>query len=218
MDTGDVDPGADPGPAIGLTGARFGGAPRRRRTARGKAAEADTAAIPAVPVAPDDHPDAPDGPVVGLTGARFGRARRKRGPNPAPADPRPAAPPPPPPPPDVEVEEPVAGGSAFVRPYVFTRGRTLASLDLSIETLVSACSPAEPRGAPGGLTGEHLAVLDLCREPRSLAELAAHARVPLGVARVLVGDLAAAGAVAVHRAAGPDVALMRRVLGGLRKL
>jgi hypothetical protein len=120
-----------------------------------------------------------------------------------------------PPPPDAP--EPVAGGAAFVRPYVFTRGRTRSSLELSIETLVSAV----PQSAPAGLTGEHQVVLDLCREPRSVAELAARAGVPLGVARVLVGDLAAAAAVSVHRSAGeagPDLALMRRVLSGLRKL
>jgi uncharacterized membrane protein len=54
-----------------------------------------------------------------------------------------------------------------------------------------------------------------------VAELAAHVGVPLGVARVLVGDLASAGAVAVHSgpgASGPDLALMERVLSGLRKL
>jgi Protein of unknown function (DUF742) len=238
-----VDTDDDPGPAIGTTGARFGGAPRRRRTARRRAAEADRrsgpagepagpsasseadtaaipAAVPAVPVAPGDHPSGPGGPVVGMTGARFGGARRKRAPGPAPeiARPNPDAPPPRPPapvvPPPPDVEEPISGGSAFVRPYVLTRGRTRTSFDLSIETLVSS----DPQVAPAGLTGEHHTVLDLCREPRSVAELAAHAGVPLGVARVLVGDLAAAGAVTVHRAAGPDLALMRRVLSGLRKL
>jgi hypothetical protein len=115
------------------------------------------------------------------------------------------------------VEEPLVGLSAFVRPYVITRGRTRSSFELSIETLVSAAAPAPP----AGLTGEHHAVLGLCREPRSVAEVAARAGVPLGVARVLVGDLAAVGAVAVHRgagAAGPDLALMERVLSGLRKL
>jgi hypothetical protein len=179
-----------------------------------------------------------DGPAVGLTGARFGGARRhKRASGPAagtePAEARPEPEPEPereaaravegpeaavphvPPPRDEP--EPVAGGAAFVRPYVFTRGRTRSSLELSIETLVSAV----PQSAPAGLTGEHQVVLDLCREPRSVAELAARAGVPLGVARVLVGDLAAAGAVSVHRSAGeagPDLALMRRVLSGLRRL
>jgi hypothetical protein len=245
----------DSGPAIGMTGARFGGASRRKRTAhRKKAAEADTAPKPepeadtaAIPVPPPSAvpragarlhgappealapveraeappaPETPDGPLVGLTGARFGRARKQRKPRPAPVEPadagRPEAPPPVAPPPQ-EVEEPVAGGSAFVWPYVFTRGRTRSAFQLSIETLVSAV----PQALPAGLTGEHRAVLGLCREPRSVAELAARVGVPLGVARVLVGDLAAAGAVAVHRAPdadGPDLALMERVLSGLRKL
>jgi hypothetical protein len=175
-----------------------------------------------------------DGPVVGLTGARFsGAPMRKRGSEPAAGTesagsrlepereaarsvegPEAATPHVSPPP---DEPEPVAGGAAFVRPYVFTRGRTRSSLELSIETLVSAV----PQSAPAGLTGEHQVVLDLCREPRSVAELAARAGVPLGVARVLVGDLAAAAAVSVHRSAGeagPDLALMRRVLSGLRRL
>lgn len=47
---------------------------------------------------------------------------------------------------------------------------------------------------------------------------------PLGVARVLLGDLAAAGVVVVHSTVGntgdgaPDVAFMRRELVGLRRL
>jgi hypothetical protein len=106
---------------------------------------------------------------------------------------------------------------AFVRPYVITRGRTRPTFDLSIETLVSAA----PHAAATGLTRDHQVVLGLCRESRSVAELAAGAGVPLGVVRVLIGDLAAAGAVAVQRsvaAAGPDLALMHRVLAGLRRL
>jgi hypothetical protein len=253
-----VDSEDDPGPAIGTTGARFGGASRRKRTARRKtadaspapeppeapASEADTVAIPVVPdpashhagarqhgapaadAAPPADPapagDAPDDPAVGLTGARFGGAR-KRKPRPRPAAPEPEPTPAPPPlaPPEPPVppgaEEPVGGGSAIVRPYVLTRGRTRPAFELSVETLVSAV----PHGARTGLTGEHHAVLGLCGEPCSVAELAAHVGVPLGVARVLVGDLAAAGAVAVHRgpgASGPDLALMERVLSGLRKL
>jgi Protein of unknown function (DUF742) len=61
----------------------------------------------------------------------------------------------------------------------------------------------------------------MCRESRSVAELAVGAGVALGVVRVLIGDLAAAGAVAVQRNvadAGPDLALMHRVLAGLRGL
>jgi hypothetical protein len=65
-------------------------------------------------------------------------------------------------------------------------------------------------------------VLALCRNrPISLAEIAAHTRLPLGVARVLVGDLIAAGFVAlasrtVEGSHSPNV--LGRVLNGLRNL
>lgn len=110
-----------------------------------------------------------------------------------------------------------APATSLVRPYVVTGGRTRSSFELSIEALVTAVAAADA----SGLGGEHRAVIALCREPRSVAEVAALRGVPLGVARVLVGDLAGAGAVAVHRTVGtggPDLALMERVLSGLRRL
>ena len=56
------------------------------------------------------------------------------------------------------------------------------------------------------------------------AEVSALLNMPLGVARILVADLAEAGLVAVHQPGGdettgaPDVTLLERVLSGLRKL
>ena len=73
----------------------------------------------------------------------------------------------------------------------------------------------EPPGA------DHRAVAALCASPRSVAEVAALLQVPLGVARVLVGDLAQCGAVVVHGTSGPDgpdSALMQRVLDGLKRI
>ena len=176
---------------------------------------------------PDEEPDGHDGhdegPVVGYTGARFGGTPRRRTKPVALREPEPAsvvpAPPSLPPLPGVEPEEQhfVPSGSSSVRPYVYTRGRTRSQFDLSIEALVSAV----PTAPVGHMSGAHQAVGGLCREPRSMAEIAALLGVPLGVARVLVGDLAAAGAVSLHRtagAAGPDLALMERVLSGLRRL
>jgi hypothetical protein len=66
-------------------------------------------------------------------------------------------------------------------------------------------------------------VAELCREPRSVAEVAALLTLPLGVARVLIGDMASQGTVVVHQTAStsgdvPDMALMERVLSGLRRL
>ena len=107
----------------------------------------------------------------------------------------------------------------LVRPYSWTGGRTASCVDLAVETLVSATGrPVDPAAAP-----EHRTILKLCATPHSVAELAALLKMPLGVARVLLGDLAAAGSVAIHRTVGSadvasDVALLQRVLVGLHRL
>lgn len=217
-----------PGPDIGYTGARFGGMPRRRARKRAEAARAEEATTDEFPVVrTTDVPDDGDGPVVGYTGARFGGSsrRRRKSARRTKADPapEPAAVTPPPPLPPLSVPEPAeersddASGSSSVRPYVFTRGRTRSQFELSVEALVSIV----PSAPLVHLSSEHHAVLELCQEPRSVAEIAALLGVPLGVVRVLVGDMVAAGEVSVHRTAGdggPDVALMERVLAGLRRL
>ncbi len=62
----------------------------------------------------------------------------------------------------------------------------------------------------------------LCREPLSVAEIAAHMKLPIGVVRVLVADMADQGMVAIHRPSrfgtGPDITLLERVLDGLRRV
>ncbi|MFC5066215.1 DUF742 domain-containing protein [Actinomycetospora atypica] len=111
--------------------------------------------------------------------------------------------------------------SSFVRPYAWTRGRTRPAYDLAIETLVSTTDQGRD---PAQVTQyEHRMIADLCGEPKSVAEVAALLRLPLGVARVLLGDMAAHGSIVVHETASstgdaPDLALMERVLSGLRRL
>jgi hypothetical protein len=112
-------------------------------------------------------------------------------------------------------------GAAAVRPYAWTRGRTKSGLDLAIETLVSTSQRA--RDQMGLLQMEHRAVAELCEQTRSVAEVAALLSIPLGVARVLLGDMAGLNLVTVHQTASstgsePDLALMERVLSGLRRL
>ena len=111
--------------------------------------------------------------------------------------------------------------SSFVRPYAWTRGRTRPAYDLAVETLLSTT----PRGRDPELVTqyEHRMIADLCGDPKSVAEVAALLSLPLGVARVLLGDMAAHGSIVVHETAsstgdGPDLALMERVLSGLRRL
>jgi Protein of unknown function (DUF742) len=72
------------------------------------------------------------------------------------------------------------------------------------------------------LNPECQAILDLCRDWRSVAEISAVLRMPLGVARILIADMAVEGLVRVHQRdhaqGGPDVKLLERVLSGLHKL
>jgi hypothetical protein len=129
--------------------------------------------------------------------------------------------PPPTPPIDVRTQGQDQGGAAAVRPYAWTRGRTKSGLDLAIEALVSTSQRA--RDQIGLLQVEHRAVAELCEQTRSVAEVAALLSIPLGVARVLLGDMAGLGLVTVHQTASstgpePDIALMERVLSGLRRL
>lgn len=111
----------------------------------------------------------------------------------------------------------------LVRPYAMTGGRTRPRYQLAIEALVH--TSAEPTRLQGQLP-EHQRICRLCYEIKSVAEISALLTIPLGVARILVADLAEAGLVAIHQPGGgdtnadgqPDVTLLERVLSGLRKL
>ncbi|MCI3933289.1 DUF742 domain-containing protein [Streptomyces sp. AN091965] len=116
---------------------------------------------------------------------------------------------------------PVAS-NPLVRPYAMTGGRTRPRYQLAIEALVH--TTAQPHQLQGQLP-EHQRICNLCREIKSVAEISALLSIPLGVARILVADLAEAGLVAIHQPGGdesaggqPDVTLLERVLSGLRKL
>ncbi|MBT2386320.1 DUF742 domain-containing protein [Streptomyces sp. ISL-11] len=110
----------------------------------------------------------------------------------------------------------------LVRPYAMTGGRTRPRYQLAIEALVH--TTAQPSQLHGQLP-EHQRICHLCREIKSVAEISALLSIPLGVARILVADLAEAGLVAIHQPGGdesaggqPDVTLLERVLSGLRNL
>lgn len=110
---------------------------------------------------------------------------------------------------------------SLVRPYTKTGGRTRTDNDLAIETLVSTSNRGKTPGA--AVQQEHRFICGLCVETRSVAEVAAHLRLPLGVAKVLIGDMVGMGLVLIHQsgtAAGdrPSMELMERVLSGLRRL
>jgi len=110
--------------------------------------------------------------------------------------------------------------SALVRPYAVTGGRTKPRTQLQIEAMVAASH--YEAGDLSVLSPECQAILGFCRDWRSVAEVSAVLRMPLGVARVLIADMAMEGLVRVHQtdhAQGrPDINLLERVLSGLRKL
>lgn len=119
-------------------------------------------------------------------------------------------------------DEPEEGPALRVRSYVITQGRTRSSVDLPLETLVKVTSQgisAAPR-----LALERKKIVSLCNAPISIAEISAHLQVPLGVARVLVGDMAEQGLLTSyqpqHAKTGerPDLKLLERVLDGLQAL
>jgi Protein of unknown function (DUF742) len=110
----------------------------------------------------------------------------------------------------------------FVRPYAVTRGRTRPAQaeQLEIETLISTTARGE--ASLPTLAFEARSIAALCMSVQSIAEVAARLRISLGVARVLVGDMAEDNLVAVYRPLGmhdrPDLALLERVLHGLREI
>jgi Protein of unknown function (DUF742) len=111
------------------------------------------------------------------------------------------------------------GQSPFVRPYAVTGGRTRGHFQLAIEALVT--TTARGWDVMRSLVPEHEMVCRMCSDFKSVAEIAALLNVPLGVAGVIVGDLVERGLVTVEQPdddALPDLALLERVLIGLRNL
>jgi hypothetical protein len=113
-------------------------------------------------------------------------------------------------------------GPKLFRPYALTGGRTVAAVDMALETLVS--TTAAGRRALASVPGEQRTILRLCREAISVVEVAARLCVPLGVARVLVADLVVADLVELHGSAVPDPGatdyrvLLEKVLHGIDEL
>jgi len=105
---------------------------------------------------------------------------------------------------------------SFVRPFTLTRGRTVPRVELPFEATLTVEPSALRHIWPDGPQGRAVAVAD----GRSVAEVAAALRLPIGVARVILGDLVADGHVTVQRTlANADVEerrdLLQRTLRGL---
>jgi len=122
--------------------------------------------------------------------------------------------------------------AGIVRPYLFTQGRTEPALpSVALETLVSATRDGRALGPR--LPAERRRLVELCRAPLSVAEVAAHLGLPLGVVRVLAADLHAEGLVRLHATrpadrrvgdaagaeeAADELALLRRLIDHVRAI
>ena len=117
---------------------------------------------------------------------------------------------------------------ALVRPYAVTRGRTRPKVEIALEALVETTVRGRSgmiRSGHGGSEHQYIAAMCDGGRVQSLAEIAARMQLPLGVARVIVADMASDGLVAVYEptsledetdAVGTE--LLERVLSGLRRL
>ncbi|GLY05149.1 MULTISPECIES: DUF742 domain-containing protein [Actinoplanes] len=108
--------------------------------------------------------------------------------------------------------------NSFLRPFVITSGRTDGGdPDIGMETQVTMVHGAPP----SRLSPETRAIVSLCEDsPISVAEISARLRLHLGVCRILVGDLRAAGQLDVHVLDNdtPDPETIMRVIRGLRSI
>jgi hypothetical protein len=105
----------------------------------------------------------------------------------------------------------------LVRPYAVTNGRTTASVELDLLSMVVATGTA----AYATLEPDHRHALGLCPRPASVAEIAARLRLPAAVTKVILADLVDCGAL---RAAAPQSGtetsnrvLLERLLDGLQR-
>jgi hypothetical protein len=108
-----------------------------------------------------------------------------------------------------------------VRPYAMTSGRTRPSTgDFDLISLVIAARPVSVNDV--GLGPEHLGILRLCQRPLSVAEVAAHLDLPIGIVRVLLGDLLDRELIYVRvprpAAELPTEDIFKAVINGLRAL
>ncbi len=110
--------------------------------------------------------------------------------------------------------------SARVRPYAITGGRISSRRLLLLETLISV--PNYDPAIDQELFAESRQIYSLCRQVRSVAEISADLRIPLGVVRVLISDLADDGRIRIHPTANgagvSDHILLERVLRGLQTI
>jgi hypothetical protein len=111
-----------------------------------------------------------------------------------------------------------------VRPYAVTGGRTQPADGEVLDLLALVVATGRPAATddPARLSPEHRRILGLCEQQVTVADLAADTALPIGVVRVLLGDLILQGAITVvrQRPAGQRTSndVLQEILNGLRAL
>ncbi len=104
----------------------------------------------------------------------------------------------------------------LVRPYAMTGGRTRAGQsDLELITMVVASRRHADHEV---VEPECLKILSICQLPTSVAEISANLALPLGVIKVLLGDLLDQQLVHLRAAPTPDHEVIQAVLNGIRRI
>lgn len=109
---------------------------------------------------------------------------------------------------------------SLLRPFVLTSGRSEPvdrTLEIEAQVLTSELGAASHKS----LSFESRDIVALCTRAQSVAEVAALLGLHIGVARVLVADLAALGYVVVQRPGvnlSHDLGMIERVIRGLEAI
>jgi Protein of unknown function (DUF742) len=122
--------------------------------------------------------------------------------------------------PPTDDRRPRGPSSPVVRPYALVRGRTKPTGG-TLDVISMVCSLRTSVADPAYLEPEHLAVLQECVLPMSVADLTAALDLPLGVIRVLLADLRDRELVSIRQPRPEhvtDIRLLREVADGLRRL
>jgi hypothetical protein len=107
------------------------------------------------------------------------------------------------------------------RPYALTGGRTRPRVELRFD-LIDVIAWTGQQVDPHTISPEGRSIMQMCQAPVTVADLASAIGLPLGVVRVLLGDLVHDGLVDVRVSAPKgrvtDQRLLARVLAGIRAL
>jgi hypothetical protein len=114
-----------------------------------------------------------------------------------------------------------AEAGPVVRLYALTKGRTEPAGGASFGLIDVVVATGEQPADHFRLGPEHRRILSICHRPMPVVDLTSEIDLPLGVVRVLLGDLTSEGmlrVISAQRQPVPDQGLLRMVLDGLESL